>query len=296
MRDRLIALALKALLRGLSWLSFGSLQHLGKIVGDSTYACGGALRQVTSLNLEVCFPEMSEAERDGLVRESLRHTGRFAAEFGILWRQGDQRWKDLIRTVDGIDAIDEAQRVGKGVLVLVPHFGNWEVLNLYLGARYGLTALYDPPQMSAFDSITRNARMRTGSSLVPINTKGVRALYVALRQGRVAAILPDQVPSAGTGAYVPFFGRAALTMTLAQRLADRLQPRLILGHARRLPSGAGFSLGFEVLSEMESLKEPKLVLGAMNAAIERLVRTGPAQYQWEYKRFKKPPTPHERIY
>ena len=184
--------------------------------------------------------------------------------------------------------------MGKGVLVLVPHFGNWEVLNLYLGA-WSTNSLYDPPQMSAFDSITRNARMRTGSSLVPINTKGVRALYFALRQGRVAAISGSSALRWDRGVR-PFFRQGCVDHDPGSTPRDRLQPRLILGHARRLPGGAGFSLGFEVLSEMESLKEPKLVLGAMNAAIERLVRTGPAQYQWEYKRFKKPPTPHERIY
>ncbi len=251
----------------------------------------GALRLVTATNLASSFPEMPEAERDSLVRDSLRHTGCLAAELGILWRQGDQRWRDLIRTVDGIGAIDEAQRVGRGVLILAPHFGNWEILNLYLGDRYGLTALYHPSRIPGLDAIVREARARTGSLLVPSDAGGIRKLYAALRAGRVAAVLPDQVPVASAGAFAPFFGKPAWTMTLAQRLGDRLGLRLVLGHARRLPGGDGFSLGFEVLSEMERAAGLEHALVEMNAAIERLVRTDPAQYQWEYKRFKHPKRP-----
>ena len=294
MRGRLVAIALEALLRCLGWLSFGTTQRLGRVVGDVAYLRNGTLRRVSRTNLAACFPELSEAAREDFVRESLRHTGRYAAELGIAWRRADRRWKSLIAAVDGVAAIDDAQRLGRGVLILVPHFGNWEVLNLFLGARYGLTALYEPARIRGLDSIVRDGRMRTGSRLVP--TTSIRVLYAALRAGGVAAVLPDQVPPVAAGAYAPFFGRPALTMTLVHRLTERLAPRLIMGHARRLPDAAGFSLGFEVLSDLENLSDREVALTKMNIAIERLVRTDPAQYQWEYKRFKRPRSLAEKLY
>ncbi len=116
--------------------SFAVVRRLGGVVGSLAYLRNGTLRHVTRTNIDLCFPNLSEGDRSTLVRQSLRQTGRFAAEFGLVWRPDDQRWKSLIRDVVGTQAIDDAQRSGSGVLVLVPHFGNWEVLNLFLGERY----------------------------------------------------------------------------------------------------------------------------------------------------------------
>jgi KDO2-lipid IV(A) lauroyltransferase len=213
----------------------------------------------------------------------------------MLWSR-DDRWKALIVADEGVEVIDEACGSGRGVLVLVPHFGNWEILNLYLGARYGLTALYDPPRIRSFDAIVCAGRTRTGSVLVPVSGSGIRALYAALKSARVVALLPDQVPPVTAGEYAPFFDRPALTMTFVHRLSVKLRPRLVIGHARRLPDGAGFSLGFEGLSDLEVCNGRLEFLSEMNRAIERVVATDPAQYQWEYKRFKRPKHPSDRIY
>ena len=213
----------------------------------------------------------------------------------MLWSR-DDRWKSLIVDVEGVEIIDEARGSGRGVLVLVPHFGNWEILNLFLGARYGLTALYDPPRIRSFDPILLDGRTRTGSALVPLTASGIRSMYNALKEGRVAALLPDQVPAISAGEYVPFFGRPALTMTFAHRLSSKLRPRLVMGHARRLPRAAGFSLGFDGLPGLEDRTDPHEFLVEMNRAIERLVAIDPAQYQWEYKRFKRAKLPADKIY
>jgi Kdo2-lipid IVA lauroyltransferase/acyltransferase len=295
LRSRLVAFALETLLRCLRRLSYGAIERLGGIVGDLAYLHNGTLRRVTRANLAVCFPDLSGDEADARARESLRHTGRYAAEFGIVWGRSDQRWRSLIKDVVGAHLVEEAQKAGRGVLVLVPHFGNWEILNLFLGERYGLTALYEPMRIASLDPIVRSGRTRTGSTLVPTNAGGIRALYGALREGQVVGLLPDQVPTAA-GAYAPFFGRQALTMVLVHRLIARAVPTVVMGHARRLPDAGGFCIGFERLARLEKLADQHAALTEMNAAIERLVRTDPAQYQWEYKRFKRPRSGDRKIY
>jgi KDO2-lipid IV(A) lauroyltransferase len=295
LRGRLVAFALETLLQGLRRLPYGAIERLGGIVGDLAYLRNGTLRRVTRANLSLCFPDLSGEDADALARASLRHTGRYAAEFGVVWGRRDQRWQSLIKDVGGAHLIEEAQKAGRGVLVLVPHFGNWEILNLFLGERYGLTALYEPMRIASLDPIVRGGRTRTGSTLVPTNAGGIRALYGALREGRVVGLLPDQVPTAA-GAYAPFFGRQALTMVLVHRLIARAVPTVVMGHARRLPDARGFCIGFERLARLEKLADQHAALTEMNAAIERLVRTDPAQYQWEYKRFKRPRPGDRKIY
>ena len=295
MSARVAGFAMKVLVRTLNSLSFEGAQRLGKLVGDAAYLAGGRLKKTTAKNVALCFPDLTRAESDDLVRSSLRHTGCFAAESGMLWSRSD-RWKSLIAAVDGVQIIDEARETGRGVLILVPHFGNWEILNLFLGDRYGLTALYDPPRIPDFDAIVREWRTRTGSVMLPVTAGGIRALYSNLRNGGVVALLPDQVPATTAGIYAPFFARPAFTMTLVYRLAAKLRPHLVMAHARRLPDAAGFSLGFEALTNLETCTVPLEFLAAMNRAIEQLIGTDRAQYQWEYKRFKGPKHSAVKIY
>lgn len=295
MSDRVAGFAMKVLVRTLGSLSFEGAQRLGRLVGDLAYLAGGRLKKTTATNLALCFPELTPAASDDLVRSSLRHTGCFAAESGMLWSRSD-RWKSLIVAVEGGEIIDEARESGRGVLVLVPHFGNWEILNLFLGARYGLAALYDPPRIPDFDAIVREGRTRTGSVMLPPTAGGIRSLYSNLKNGGVVALLPDQVPATTAGEYAPFFARPAFTMALAYRLVAKLRPRLVMAHARRLPDAAGFSLGFEALTNLETCTAQIEFLAAMNRAIEQLIGTDRAQYQWEYKRFKGPKHSAGKIY
>ncbi len=276
-------------------LSLAGAQRLGISVGDVAFCVGGRLRKTTLTNLRLSFPNLSRREIEGVARSSLRHTGCFAAETGMIWSR-DDRWKSSIVATAGVEMIDRARRAGKGVLLLVPHFGNWEVLNLFLGAHCRLTALYDPPRVPGLDQIVREGRTRTGSVLLPATTGGIRKLYAALKSGGVVGLLPDQVPGTAAGEYAPFFGQPALTMTLAYRLVTKLRPSVMMAHARRLPHAAGFSLGFEALPQLETCASQSEFLALMNGAIERLVLTDQAQYQWEYKRFKGPKHAPERVY
>ncbi|NJN51056.1 MAG: hypothetical protein HC809_04030 [Gammaproteobacteria bacterium] len=137
----------------------------------------------------------------------------------------------MIASVSGLDHIHAALANGQGVVLLAPHYGNWELLNLFLGERCALLAMYDPPRIAGLDALVRRQRARSGSELVPATAAGVRALYRALRAGRLVGVLPDQVPAEGAGVYAPLFDQRALTMTLPQRLVARTGATSVLGYA-----------------------------------------------------------------
>jgi len=294
--DRIASGALRLWFRVSSRLSLAAIQRLGGAVGVAVYLFGGSPKRVTRSNLEACFPEMPESARRRLTRASLRQTGCYAAELGIAWRPGDCRWKDLIVDVEGYEAIDDARALRRPIVFLVPHYGSWELLSLYLGGRLPLTVLYERPRYRSVESIAVQGRARTGCRLMPNDMSGLRALYVGLRDGEAVGLLPDQVPSARSGEYAPFFGRDALTMTLAHRLIEKFEPCVVLCYAERLSGGRGFRLGFERLANVESACDSEESLAAMNKAIERVVARDPSQYQWEYRRFRRPRSRSERIY
>lgn len=103
------------------------------------------------------------------------------------------------------------------------------------------------------------------------------------------AILPDQVPSADSSVVVPFFGRTAITMSLVSKLLRRVDADVVIGTATRVRGG--FTIRLEAVAD--AVRDPDPAVGArvINAAIETIVARDPAQYQWEYKRFRLPDEP-----
>lgn len=272
--------------RFLALLPLRAVRLLGCVLGDIAWVTGGSAARVTRVNLGLCLPESPPEDLDRLARASLRETGQLIAESGMLLHWPEARWRALCVAVEGDDLLRRALADRRGVLLLVPHLGNWEYLSLYLG-QFRVTALYDPPRIPALDKPIRSARSRSGARLVAIGRKGIRAVIQALGTGGLVAILPDQVPDRRSGVYAAFFGRPALTMTLAGELARRLRPRVLVGAAFR--TRGGFALKFAEADAGVRSRDPALAAEAVNRCMERLVRAAPAQYQWEYKRFKRPP-------
>lgn len=239
--------------------------------------------RVTRRNLSLCYPGLTPAARRRLTFESLRQTALILLEAGIVVRASAPEIDDLILEVRGVDRLEEALSTGRGVLMLGPHYGNWELLNIYLG-RYGMVALFDPPRRQWIADALKSARERTGSKLLSLDHRGLRRACEVLQQGGLLGLLPDQVPDRKSGIYVPFFGRPALTMTLAHRLIRRYRPAVLMAFARR--EGAGFVVEIRPVREEVTAPDPAMATAAMNRSIEDVIREDPCQYQWEYKRFK----------
>lgn len=270
----------------MSVLPYGATRVVGNAIGSVLYLFKTRSAKNTETNLRYCFPAMRENQRKALARESLKHTGRLFAEAGITFHWPEEKLNELITGVDGFAPLQQALDEHRGILVLVPHFGNWELFALHFG-RYQFLALYDPPKIASIDEMIRSSRQRTGATLLPIDAQGVRGVLQALKRGRPVSILPDQVPTQSAGVYAPFFDRPALTMTFAHRLIRSNDPLVVLGCCTRV--GEGFRIAFHEVDEKINSEDVEESVAAMNASIEKLVRKKPAQYQWEYKRFKRPP-------
>jgi KDO2-lipid IV(A) lauroyltransferase len=274
-------------------LSFNGTRLIGRFIGFLSALFHTRSAKITEANIRHCFPELRAKEREQLVKQSLEHTARLLAESGIMFHWNAEKLARLITDVVGFDAVQVAVAANRGILVLVPHLGNWEFFALYFG-RYNFIALYDPPKNTAIDGLIRQSRQRTGARLLPIDGQGVRGVLRALKNGEPVSILPDQVPPRSAGIYAPFFNREALTMTFAHRLIHHTRPVVFLGSCIR--DEAGFTITFTEAPDDIYSDQVEVSVRAMNGAIEKLVDENRAQYQWEYKRFKKPAAGSKDLY
>lgn len=246
----------------------------------------GRAWHIVQRNLELCFPELDPAQRDSLAQDTVRESGCSMLEAFRIWTR-PRRALGWIRQVEGAELLAQARAQGKGVLVLAPHLGAWELLNLYLASTGPGAVLYRPPASAAVEAAIVRSRGSLGMGLIRADKQAPRTLIRRLAAGELIGILPDQQPKIGEGVFAPFFRVQALTMTLAPRIAQRCTA--VFGWAERLPGSNGYRLHFVPAPEALYDPDPVRAASAMNAAIEALVRRAPAQYAWTYKRFSKRP-------
>lgn len=279
----LTARMLRAALSAAAALPLPVLRRVGAISGLVAWVTNRRGAKVCRENIDLCFPSMSSTARRRLARDAMMHAGRTVAESAIAWTRSPAACLELITSIAGEDAVD---RIDGARIFIIPHLGNWEVLNHYLGGRYPLTHMYQPFSVPVAETVIQEARQRSGNCFVPVDRSGIRAQRRCLSAGGAIGAMPDQEPPVHTGEFAPFFSQAALTSTLIPELCRRTGATPVI--ATCLRGEDGFRIEMTVI-------ETPLDTTMMNAAMERAIRTAPEQYLWTYKRFRtRPPGESER--
>ena len=283
----------QTLLRFLSLLPRPWLQWLGTLVGHLHALANTRAAKVTTTNLNLCFPTLEATETRRLVRASLVETGKTMLETPAVWLGKRERIDRWIVAVENEALLLQALAETSGLVILLPHLGNWELFNVYFRRHGRMAAVYQPPEEASLDALITELRGRHGNEMVPANRRGLTRLYRGLKQGGRLVILPDQIPASGR--FVPFFGHQALTDELSVRLLKKTQAKMLGVAVLRLPSGQ-FKLVFMQPEEDVYATDINKALLAVNRLVEDLTQLALPQYQWEYKRFRKRPPGETKLY
>jgi KDO2-lipid IV(A) lauroyltransferase len=275
------------LLRLAALLPLSLLHRMGRGLGGLLSRFSNKIRLVTRINLELCLPELSDDARETLMRESLRETGKTVFEAGLVWLRPADEVLGLIKGEKNIELLHDAVAENRGLIVISPHLGNWEILTLYLGHHYALSGLYRPSRLPGVDKLIYAARSRSDSIPIPANIAGVLKVRKALGKGGVTLLLPDQQPRLNSGLFAPFFGVPALSMRLVSTLAKKSGSKILCMYARRLPGAQGFEIVCREPDAEVYSDDLETSVAAVNRSMELCVRDCPAQYHWEYTRFSK---------
>lgn len=247
-------------------------------------------RHITYINLKYCLPHLSFWQTHTIARKSLIHECQTLLEIPALLNMSAKHLLSTINEVTGMEHLQAGLKRGKGVILAVPHLGNWEVIGLYCSQLFPMTSLYRPQHRSpVFDAFIRNGRERFGAELVPTDASGVKALYKALEDNQLTGILPDQNPGKGTGVFAPFFDHPVNTMVLLPKLAQRNHSTVLYSYTERLHWGKGFRMHFIPVDDAIYDKDKVTSTTALNKGLEECIKQNPGQYWWSYKRFKVMP-------
>jgi len=280
-----------ALFRFLAWLPLPMLHAVGRFAGTVVYMIPGKYRKRLQANAgQAGYTDTAFARR------ASAETGAMIMETPKIWLRTRQC---LGKTHSDDNAVvREALAEGRGILYLTPHLGCFEITARYLIQHGPITVMYRPPRQAFLEPVMEQVRNTSGLKAVPATMQGVREFVRALKRGEAVGMLPDQVPGSGEGVWAPFFGKQALTMTLAGRLAVQTGVAIILTAGERLPNGKGWRIHYVRLPEPLPTDSQALAT-AINGAMEQLIRRFPQQYLWSYNRYKipkdAPPRPEDTL-
>ena len=275
----------------LAWLSRRSLRHLhalGAGLGWLAYLSSPSYR--SRLRANAALAGVGAADR----RAAVADAGRLVMELPRLWlRPAALPIADPVRWVNA-ELIERLLDDGKGLVLLTPHMGSFEVsAQAYaqrFGARQPITVLYRPARQPWLRELEETARARPQLFTAPATLSGVRQLMRALKKGQTLGLLPDQVPPEGMGVWVPFFGQRAYTMTLAARLVQQTGSAVAVLWTERLPRGAGYVVhAVPAPAPLPAVADgEEAAASAINRWMEAVIRERPTQYLWGYHRYKNP--------
>jgi len=271
---------LLSLVRLLAACPLSLLHAVGRCLGRLIYALPGRYRQRLRANAR----QAGYADA-AFARRSAAQSGAMIAELPHVWLRPDACLRKTV--CPDMDVLQAALAQRRGLLILTPHLGSFELIARFLVAQGPTTVMYRPPHKAILLPLLEHARNLPGLRTVPANLQGVRAFVRALRAGQIVGMLPDQAPGNGDGVWVPFFDAPALTMTLAGRLAQQTHVPIVLTAAERLPAGRGWRIHVLRLPEPFP-QDPAAMASLINQSMETLIRRFPEQYLWSYNRYKSP--------
>ena len=238
------------------------------------------------LNLKIALPELSDERREVIAKQAVRNELTTYFEFFSIWGSSNQKNIERVQKVHGEHLLHQALAAQKGLVLIVPHFGTWEIMNSYVAQFTEMTIMYKPVKDPGADLFVREARSREGAHLVPTDESGVRQIFKALKQGGTTVILPDHTPKQG-GEMIPYFGFPLASSNLSAKLIQKTKAKALLLYAIR--NDDGFDMYIEEMSESIYQGTANDGTFVIHQAIEDLVRRYPEHYHWTYKRFKANP-------
>ena len=282
-----------ALLRLCSLLPLPLLWLMGSVIGQALYHLHRTRRAIVLTNVALCFPALSLKAQQRLARRHFRALGQGLFDVTLAWWASRRRLQRLVR-VRGRENYDAALASKRNVVLLAGHFMALEVGGMYLSFERPLATMYKKSKNPVFERVLQRARTRFNAQIIE-QDEGLKPVIQAIKKVGLFYYLPDQDFGAKRSVFAPFFGVAAATVPLLQRLANRAQAVVVPCFTRQLPYGQGYEIVF-----LPPLREciPGDVQDArqLNGEIEKGVRLMPEQYFWVHKRFKTRPLGEASLY
>jgi KDO2-lipid IV(A) lauroyltransferase len=263
----------------------------GRWLGRMMFCLDRGHRKVALENLHLAFgKEKSGEELDAIARRTFENLGMMAVEFFRIPKLDVETFKKRVK-IEGLEEALELLSRKKGMLLLLSHFGNWEMMGIMsklIGDSIMVIAKPMKKNKRVDEFITR-IRNSTGLEVVS-SIKSSRTVMKAVSRNRVVGILIDQRAKRSEGIWADFFGKEAPTTpalaVLAMKTGAPVVPVFMVRN--------GFNQHRMVIQEPLTLvhtgdvkKDVEANTQRFNHALESMIRQYPDQWFWVHRRWER---------
>ncbi|MGY4515250.1 LpxL/LpxP family Kdo(2)-lipid IV(A) lauroyl/palmitoleoyl acyltransferase [Lysobacter sp. HA18] len=273
-----------AVLTGAAHLPWGLQRALGRALGAVAFVLASPRRHAARVNLRLCFPELDEATRSRLLRETFRDFGIGLFEFArAWWGEIAPMRRDVV--IEGLEHLRELQAQGRGVLMISGHFMTLEMSGRLLCDHVPLAGMYRRYRNPVMEWAVKRGRLRYAAAMFANDE--IRAAMRHLKQGGFLWYAPDQDMRGKDTVFAPFFGVPAATITATHQFARLTGCAVVPFFHRR--EGDRYVLRIAPPIDNFPSTDAATDSARVNSAIEAMVREAPSQYLWIHRRFKRRP-------
>ncbi|GIU06724.1 lipid A biosynthesis lauroyltransferase [Shewanella sp. c952] len=264
---------------------------MGAVLGRLAMGIVGKRVNTAKRNLQLCFPEMSDAEQQTLLRENFEQTGKAIFDTINGWWWSDEKIQQHM-TIKGQQHVQQTLDNGQGVILFAVH-----CLPLEMGARiFGQfqpgVGVYRPHNNPVMEYLQVKGRLRSNKALVP--KRDLRQMVRSLRAPNVIWYTADQDFGRSSATFIPFFAvEEAATITGATTLAKLGKAKVLPFFVERNSSDTGYNI--EIQAPLDNFPGENEIEDAKrgNHIIEQIISRNKSQYMWLHRRFKTRPNPED---
>jgi KDO2-lipid IV(A) lauroyltransferase len=291
-----------ALARLVIWFFRALPFSLAMTVGRSVGRLGfwfPKLRRTGERNLELAFPDLSQSEREDLLRGCFENLGRLLAVFSHFRDSDPSALKESLEA-DGLANLQMAQQSGRGVILFTGHIGAWELSSFGLSlCGHPLSFLVRRIDNSKIESFVDRSRTHQGNRTID-KRSAAREMLQILQKGDTLGILVDLNTLERESIFVNFFEVPAATTFMVAKLALRTGASVLPVFAPWDETKRKFLLRVEPPLSVERTgneeEDVRRLTQQMTATVERYVRNYPDQWLWIHRRWKTRPPGGPDIY
>ncbi|HOT75662.1 MAG TPA: lysophospholipid acyltransferase family protein [Candidatus Wallbacteria bacterium] len=279
--------ALNGLIKFLNILSEKNAFKAAELMGLMFYYFGSKTRAATIGSIKTAFAGISDEKARGIARSAFVNQSKNLVE---LMRYPSLKKRDISRKIkfEGLENLTSALARGKGVILLVAHIGNWELL----GAVWGLLghrvySFFLDARIDAIGKLLNDLRESRGIKLIP--RAELKKSVQCLRENALLGVIADQ-DGGENGVYTKFFGRTVSAprgpAALARNTGATILPNFLI---RNSDGTYTMIMQKPIVFKKTSSKEAdiKNYTDRFLEIYEKMIGQYPEQWLWMYDRWKE---------